>query len=492
MTTERAPADHVIVCVFDGLRPDMVTDALTPNLMRLARRGTWFREARSVFPSVTRVATSSVATGATPSVHGIVGNSFYFPEVAKDFVLDTGLREDILLAHAATGGQFLTAQTFGDRLAQAGKMFAVVHTGSGGSCYCINPQARKNGHWTFSMLGAHNTETPEAVTDIVKKLGPVPERELPRFNEMDYGARILTEHVLPVMKPDVALIWFNEPDTSYHYKFLGAPDTLAVLRHVDAAFGRILDWVDAQPDAERYAIIAASDHGQISTSGEIPLAALLSQQGHGAHKSSERTLEGSAIAFTGGTSGEIRVLDGDTKRRDAIARWLMEQDFVANVFSANHTAEQGVVPGTLPFSLVGVDHARAPDLMYTLASSTAPDVFGLPGLGLMTGGVPLGGGMHGALNRHELNTVLIGAGAGWGEGNRVTEVPAGIIDIGPTVLWLTGVSASATMMGRSLTQVEDAPVTEHTTHAALNGFAQHVTTREAAGRRFIVSGGRTE
>jgi phosphonoacetate hydrolase len=56
-----ALADRVVLCVFDGLRPDMVTPELMPNLVRLAERGTWFREARSVFPSITRVATTSIA-----------------------------------------------------------------------------------------------------------------------------------------------------------------------------------------------------------------------------------------------------------------------------------------------------------------------------------------------------------------------------------------------------------------------------------------------
>ncbi len=46
-----------------------------PNLDRFARRGAWFREARSVFPSVTRVATTSIATGAPPSVGEVVGNA---------------------------------------------------------------------------------------------------------------------------------------------------------------------------------------------------------------------------------------------------------------------------------------------------------------------------------------------------------------------------------------------------------------------------------
>ena len=86
-----ALVERVVVCVFDGLRPDMLNAALTPNLMRFANGATWFRQARSVFPSMTRVATASIATGALPQTHGIVGNAFYFPQAIPEHVLDVSV-----------------------------------------------------------------------------------------------------------------------------------------------------------------------------------------------------------------------------------------------------------------------------------------------------------------------------------------------------------------------------------------------------------------
>jgi predicted AlkP superfamily pyrophosphatase or phosphodiesterase len=334
--------------VFDGLRPDMVTPELTPNLVRFAAGGTWFREARSVFPSMTRVATTSIAMGAPPAVHGIVGNAFLFPEATRAHALDTSLASDIALAEAATGGCFVTAPTFADRLAAAGKRLAVVHTGSAGSAYLVNPRARANGHWTFSILGRDHTQTPEAVDEVVARFGPPPPRNLPRFEEIDYAATVFTEHVLSGLRPDVALIWFNEPDTSSHYKFLGAPETLAVLKHVDVAFGRILDRIDARPDAERFAVIAASDHGQISTGGQVDVADGLTARGHPARRAAERTLEGAAVSMTGGNMGEIRVLDGGPARRNAIAAWLAEQPWLGMLFSPSRNEVEGEAPAASP------------------------------------------------------------------------------------------------------------------------------------------------
>ncbi len=483
-------ADRVVICVFDGLRPDFVTPELTPNLARFAGQATWFREARSVFPSMTRVATTSIATGAPPNIHGVVGNAFYFPEVTPEHALDMSRADDVALAEAATGGRLVEAESFGDVLARAGKRLAVVHTGSAGSAYLINPRARANGHWTFSILGREHTQTPQAHDEVVARFGPPPPRELPRFQETDYAEQVFREHVLAEMKPDVALIWFNEPDTSFHYRFLGSPETLSVLKHVDAAFGRILGWIATQPDAERYAVIAASDHGQISTSGAVELSALLTAQGHAARRAAERTLAGASVAMTGGNMGEIRILDGGHSRRDAIAGWLMEQDFLGMLFSRARNEVEGQVEGSFALSLVDLDHARQPDLVYVLRSSLEADAYGYPGLGLLTkADVPVGGGMHGGLNRHELNTVLMARGVGFEQGLRDTRA-CGIIDIGPTTLALLGLPAAPTMTGQSLTQQPGAGEASRVFETGIRGFRQVLEHADRGASRICLSGDR--
>ena len=219
-------ADRVVLCVFDGLRPDLITPERTPNLARFAAGGTWFRESRSVFPSMTRVATAAIATGAPPRVHGVVGNAFLLAGAAEH-ALDLGRGDDIALAERATGGRLVDTATFADALARVGKRLAVVHTGSAGSIHIINPRARQNGHWTFAALGRDASPTPAAVDEVIARFGALPPRRLPRFEEVDYAERVFREHVLAHLKPDVALIWFNEPDTSFHYRFLGSPETLS-------------------------------------------------------------------------------------------------------------------------------------------------------------------------------------------------------------------------------------------------------------------------
>ncbi|HAN61237.1 MAG TPA: nucleotide pyrophosphatase, partial [Gammaproteobacteria bacterium] len=51
---------RAVLMIIDGLRADMVTPTLTPNLCQIARTGRLFRQHRSVFPSATRVNSASI------------------------------------------------------------------------------------------------------------------------------------------------------------------------------------------------------------------------------------------------------------------------------------------------------------------------------------------------------------------------------------------------------------------------------------------------
>ncbi|MCK1591915.1 alkaline phosphatase family protein [Bradyrhizobium sp. 169] len=69
---DRPIRNRVLIVLFDGLRPDLVKPSLTPKLVRLQRRGAVLARQRTVSPSETRIALTSLVTGATPDRHGII------------------------------------------------------------------------------------------------------------------------------------------------------------------------------------------------------------------------------------------------------------------------------------------------------------------------------------------------------------------------------------------------------------------------------------
>src|ERR1700680_3647110 len=109
----------LIILVIDGFRPDSISRDVTPNLFRLKTEGVWCDNAHSVFPTVTRVNSSSISTGTVPSVHGIVSNTMYVEGVSpKPF--DTADYKNLMKLAEISGGRTFPGRTLAEALQEAG------------------------------------------------------------------------------------------------------------------------------------------------------------------------------------------------------------------------------------------------------------------------------------------------------------------------------------------------------------------------------------
>ena len=67
-------ADHVVVVVWDGMRPDLITTGNAPTLSALVRAGVIFKRNHAAYPSSTNVNGAVLATGVTPGHNGVIAN----------------------------------------------------------------------------------------------------------------------------------------------------------------------------------------------------------------------------------------------------------------------------------------------------------------------------------------------------------------------------------------------------------------------------------
>lgn len=74
-TPQAAAIQHVVIITIDGLRPDALELAETPNLDALRRAGAYQPAAKAVLPSVTLVNHASILGGMAPAKHGIDWNA---------------------------------------------------------------------------------------------------------------------------------------------------------------------------------------------------------------------------------------------------------------------------------------------------------------------------------------------------------------------------------------------------------------------------------
>lgn len=434
---------RVIMVAMDGLRPDMLDAQETPHLAALAAAGTRFANARSVFPSETRVATPSLITGCRPGGHGMVANTLFDATVAPDRLLRTKLVEDVM--GMAQGGESpLQRPSLAERLAPAGLSFALVSAGTAGAARLLHPAAERLGAFRWNVedtAGATAAEVRDA-------LGATPAHATPNIPRVDFAGRVLLDHVLPRHRPDVALLWLSEPDISFHWGGLRAEHTRRALAAADAVLGRIVTWRDAQPDAAEIAIVVLSDHGHVTGRGKRCLRTELTRAGFRAGTGMAPDVD-VVVAPAAAPGLWLR----DTALAPQIADFLATQDWAGPLLAR----DPSILPEgrAFPLATLGSAHARSADLVATFAGSEQADEWGLPGFAPFDApDVPEGGGMHGGLHRAELATVLVMQGGPFRRG-AVAREAADLTDIVPTVLHALGLPVEG-MEGRPLRGALDA------------------------------------
>jgi arylsulfatase A-like enzyme len=308
----------------------------------------------------------------------------------------------------------------------------------------LHPAAERLGGFRWNVEDTSG-ETAERV---VAALGVTPAAAVPNIARVEFAGRVLLEHVLPQIKPDVALLWLSEPDVSFHWGGLRAEHTQRALKAADAVLGQIIAWRDAQADAQEIAIIVLSDHGHVTGRGKTCLRSELQRAG-----------------FRAGT-GMAPDVDIVVAPAAAPGLWLRNPSLASQV--ADFLAMQNwagpllardpaiLAPGrAAPLALLGSAHARSADLVATFAGDEGLDEWGLPGTAPFDApDVPEGGGMHGGLHRAELATVLVMQGGPFRQGAVIQE-PADLTDIVPTILHMLGIDGAG-MEGRPLRGALDA------------------------------------
>ena len=121
-------AGHVVVVVWDGMRPDMVNATNTPTLYQLAREGVFFQNHHAVYLSSTEVNATAIATGAYPNRSGIMGNREYRPNINPLKRIEVQSLEAVRKGDEVTHNHYLQLPTIAEILQRAGKRTAIAGT----------------------------------------------------------------------------------------------------------------------------------------------------------------------------------------------------------------------------------------------------------------------------------------------------------------------------------------------------------------------------
>jgi hypothetical protein len=323
----KGAARLVIVCVLDGLRPDSINPNDTPHLYRLRQQGVQFVNGHAVFPTVTRVNAAALATGAYPGTNGIVSNAMYVPAVDPRRAFNTEELSALLTLDTRSGGRLLLVKSLGEVLQEHGLKFAAVSSGSPGSALLLNHRAPHgvgilvNGYLDPGVVVAY---PPAVNATILARFGAAPPKGgiTDSFNPVvDWTQEVLTEYVIPELKPDVVFNWLTEPDHTQHVYGVGSPEALHALRNADRHVGLLLRKLAALGLADGTDLFVVSDHGfSVQTSAVNVTQALIDAGLKTAPDSDD------VVVASSGQSVLLHAKARQPRRITEIVRFLQTQD----------------------------------------------------------------------------------------------------------------------------------------------------------------------
>ena len=481
-----------MLLVVDGLRPDAITAEDAPTLARLRAEGVEFLDSHSVFPTVTRVNAATLMTGAQPATHGIVGNEMYVPAVEPSRAFSTQDHRRLVRLDEITGGRLTLVPTLAERLHAHGRRLAAVSSGSTGSAWLLNPRAASgvgavvNGYFEPGKVVAHPPGLSEA---ILTRFGPAPAKSGERYDAVvTWTQRVLREHVLPALEPDVVVAWLTEPDHTQHALGVGTSSARGAIRHADREIATLLDALVPLGLADSTDVIVASDHGFTVNTAGIDVAGELIAAGLKAARDSNDVV----LASSGQAVGlHVR----ERERVGAIVRFVQSRAWGGVLFTAGRAPgdAQGAIEGTFSLELIHAANAeRGPDVLLTFPWTSAANAFGVRGTDLANvaaGAAPYASD-HGSMSPWNVRNTLLAWGPRFKQGVRVGG-PAGNVDVTPTILALLGlpgdgldgrVLAEAVAGGPDPEQVAVETIT-HTT--AAGGYRAAIQASTVAGHRYL-------
>jgi predicted AlkP superfamily pyrophosphatase or phosphodiesterase len=479
-------ARPTLVFVVDGLRPDAIDPQDTPTLHRLRAEGVSFTASHAAFPTVTRVNAATLATGAHPGTHGILGNTMYLPAVNSRRAFSNDDWRNLVKVDEATRA-LVPVPTLAEGLGAHGLRFAAVSSGSTGSAFLLNPRAPRgvgvlvNGYFEPGV----RVGWPDDVNArILARFGAAPRRggSSERFDAaVDWGETVLRDYVLPELSPDVVINWITEPDHTQHGLGAGSPEARASIRNADRHIGLILDALEA-PN-----VIVASDHGFSLNAGTVDVARELIEAGL-----KEGVESDDVVVASSGQAMGLHVKDRAPDRVQKIVAFLQSRPWIGVIFTAHGAAE-----GTLPLDLVHAAHAAwGPDVLFTFPWTSERNAFGVPGTDIGDANSRVTSD-HGSLSPWTIRSTLLAWGPDFKRGV-VSAVPAGNVDVTPTILALHGLDPGD-LDGRVLHEalakgpdVEHVPFETrlHVAAAAAGAYRAVVQISEVAGRRYVDKGWR--
>jgi arylsulfatase A-like enzyme len=443
---------HVVVVVWDGMRPDFVSEQNTPTLWKLAREGVTFHNHHSVYPSATMVNGTALVTGIYPGKNGIIANHVYRPEIDPKRAIDVELSAVVKKGDEVSGGKYILVPTIAELVQRAEGRTVIASAKTvgllldrqadvGTAKNCVTLFAGNAG--LRARSGAPDSLPAEIVPSITATLGPFPSGHL---QQDAWTTKALTDCFWKDGVPALSILWLGEPDLTQHESAPGSPAAIAAIKSSDENLAAVLSVLDKGKARATTDVFVVSDHGFSTIERSVDLRKILNDAGFTAKTEFENEPKPGEIMLAGnGGSVLFHVIGHDVTVTRRLVEFLQQSDFAGVIFTKES------MEGTCGLAQATIQNDHGPDVEMAFRWNDSKNQFGVSGMIDADWQRKAGEGTHVTLSRFDMHNTLIAAGPDFRQGE-VDDLPTGNIDLAPTILRILGIKAPNKMDGRILSE----------------------------------------
>ena len=441
------PEHHVVLVVWDGMRPDFVTEQNTPALWKLAREGVTFRNHHAAYPSATMVNGTAMVTGVYPGKSGIIANHVYRPDIDPHHAVDVELAPVVEKGDELSGGKYIAVPTIAELLQRAGARSVIAAAKTVGLLLDRHPN--DSGANNSATLFAGKALPKAALALITEKLGPFPAA---RLQHDSWTTKAVIDVLWKDGFPALSILWLGEPDLTEHETAPGAPAALAAIKSADGNLAAVLSALDERKVRETTDVFVVSDHGFSTIRRSIDLQKILNGAGFTATTEfNGEPKQGDIMLAGNGGSVLFYVIGHDATVTRRLVEFLQQSDFAGVIFTRQP------MDGTFAFEQAKIQNDRAPDVVMAFRWEVSKNQFGIPGMIDADWQRAAGKGTHATLSRFDMHNMLVAAGPDFRR-SETDDLPSGNVDLAPTILQILGIKPPEKMDGRILSETMTAAI----------------------------------
>lgn len=448
-TSTRGEAEHVVLVVWDGMRADFVAKEYAPNLTTMAASGVRFLHHHSVFPSLTSVNATALATGVFPGRSGMIANWAFRPEISGGKLARMDAPDTVRRGDELRGGKYLGAATIAELVEARGGRTAIAGTKTASLLH----RRKDYGHGVTIFAGKAIPES--ALAAIVNSLGKFPSQDnVPDETENSWTTRALTENLWRDGVPEFSLLWLSDPDRSQHATAPGSNDSKRAIKSSDQNLGLVLDALEAKGVRNKTDVIVASDHGFSTIERAINVVGLLQKQDFDVASETDVSLRKGQVRVAGNGGLNLYYVgahDGATIAR--LVETLQQTDFADVIFTREALA------GTFAFSAAHMDIAGGPDVVMSFRWSDRRNENGTAGMIYANGSVDENKGTHGTLGPFDLHNTFVAAGPDFRHSMQ-DDLPTSNLDVAATIMHVLGLMPPEPLDGRVVSEAMTGAATD--------------------------------